>query len=85
MFQVMQPNVFMGQPMRDIAGVLCSFEDEHYPSNNIDPWCLITKYPNEGIHFLIGFGRVTQYPSMCQKICYGTQCISSIPIYLKCW
>jgi hypothetical protein len=55
----MEPNVFMGQPMRGIAGVLCSFEDEQHPSNNIDPWCLITKYPNEGIHFLVGFGRAT--------------------------
>jgi hypothetical protein len=51
----MEPNVFLGQPIRGIAGVLCSFEDEHYPSNNIDPWCLITIYLNEGIRFLVGF------------------------------
>ncbi len=61
MFQVMEPNVFMGQPMRGIASVLCSFEDEYYPFNSIDPWCLIIKYPNEGIRFLVGFGRATQY------------------------
>jgi hypothetical protein len=62
MFQVMEPNVFLGEPMKNIVGVLCSFEDEHYPSNNIDPWCLITEYPNEDIHFrfLVGFGRATQ-------------------------
>jgi hypothetical protein len=57
MFQVMEPNVFWGQPRR-IGGVLCSFEDEHYPSNSVDPWCLIIEYPNEGISFLVGFGRV---------------------------
>ncbi len=57
MFQVMEPNVFWGQP-KGIVGVLCSFEDEHYPSNSVDPWCLITEYPNESINFLVGFGRV---------------------------
>jgi hypothetical protein len=53
----MEPNRLMGQPMKGIISVLCSFEDEHYPSNSIDPWCLIIIYPNEGICFLIGFGR----------------------------
>ncbi len=53
----------MGQPMRGIAVVLCSFENERYPSDSIDPWCLITKYLNVGISFLIGFGKVMQYPS----------------------
>jgi hypothetical protein len=28
--------------MKGSVGVLCCFEDEQYPSNNIDPWCLIT-------------------------------------------
>jgi hypothetical protein len=37
MFQVMEPNVFLGQPMKGSVGVLCCFEDEQYPSNNIDP------------------------------------------------
>jgi len=65
--------------MRGMVGVLSSFEHEQYPfKSNIDPWCLITKYPNEGIGFLVGFGRVTEYPSMCQKICYGAQCIFRI-------
>ncbi len=73
--QVMEPNVFLGQPMRGIVGVLCSFEDEHYPFNSINPMCLITQYLNEGIHSLL----LTQYLSTCQKICYGTQCISRIP------
>jgi hypothetical protein len=27
----------------------------------------------------VGFGRATQYPSTCQKICYGAQCIYGIP------
>jgi len=76
----MEPNVFLGYPMRGIAGVLNSFRHEQYFSkSNVDPWCLIKKYPNEGIGFLIGFGRATQYPSTCQKICYGAQCIFGIP------
>ncbi len=65
--------------MKGIASVFCSFEDEYYLSNSVDPWRLIIKYPNEGIGFLVGFGRATHYPSSCQKICYGTQCIYGIP------
>ncbi len=64
--------------MKHIASVFRSFEDEQYLSNSVDPWCLIIKYLNEGISFLVGFGRATQYPSTCQKICYGTQCIYGI-------
>ncbi len=75
----MQPNVFLGYLARGIIGVLNSFVHEQYPSNKVDPWCLITKYPNEDIGFLVGFGRAMQYPSMFQKICCGTQCISRIP------
>jgi hypothetical protein len=37
--------------MNGIAGVLCSFEDEQYPSNSIDTWYLIIEYFNEGISF----------------------------------
>ncbi len=44
--------------MKGLASVLNFFGHEQYPSNNINPWCLITKYPNEGIDFLIGFGKV---------------------------
>jgi hypothetical protein len=55
----MKANVFMGQPMKGIVNVLCSFEDEQYPSNSKNPWCLIIEYLNEGIGFLVGFGRVT--------------------------
>jgi len=51
----MEPMYFLGQPMRGIVGVLCSFKDEHYPSNSLNPWCLITKYFNEGIHFLVSY------------------------------
>jgi hypothetical protein len=58
-FQVMKAYVFMGQPMKGIVSVLCSFEDEQYPSNIINPWCLILEYLNEGIGFLVSFGRVT--------------------------
>jgi len=58
-----KPNVFMGYPMRGIVGVLNSFGDEQYRSkSNMDSWCLINKYPSEGIGFLVGFGRATQYP-----------------------
>jgi hypothetical protein len=42
--------------MRGIACVLYSFEDEQYPSNSVNPWCLITEYPDEGIGFLVGLG-----------------------------
>ncbi len=58
-FQVMEPNVFPTYPKKGIAGVLSSFGHEQYPSNNINAWCLITKYPIEGIAFFVGFGRVT--------------------------
>jgi hypothetical protein len=56
-FQVMEPNVFLEQPMKGIVGVLCSFEDDHYPSNSINPWCLIINYLNECIRLLVDFGR----------------------------
>ncbi len=35
-FQVMEPNVFIGY-LGGIASVLCSFKDEQYPSNIINP------------------------------------------------
>jgi hypothetical protein len=38
----MEPNVFLGYPMRGIVGVLSSFGHEQHLSNNVDPWCLIT-------------------------------------------
>jgi len=79
-FQVMEPSAFLGQPMRGIVGVLFSFEDEHYSSNSRNPWCLIIEYFNEGICFFVDFGGATQYPSTCQKIHYGAQCIFFIPI-----
>jgi hypothetical protein len=60
-------NVFSGQLIRGIVGVLCHFEHEQYPSNNVDPWCLTTEYLNEGIGFLVGIGRAMQSPSICQK------------------
>jgi hypothetical protein len=63
--------------MKGIVSILCSFEDEHYPSNSIDPWCLITKYPNEGICLFVDFGWGYTIPLHMSK-CYGTQCISSI-------
>jgi hypothetical protein len=77
MFQVMEPNVFMGQPMRGIVGVLCSFEDEQY-SSIIYTHGVCTKYLSEGIGFLVCFGRVMYYPITCQNICYGAQCIFGI-------
>jgi hypothetical protein len=75
----MEPNVFLAYPMMGIVGILSSFGHEQYPSNNVNPWCLITKYLIEGIGFFVGFGEVTQYPSVFQKIYYGAQCIYGIP------
>jgi hypothetical protein len=69
----MEPNVFLGYLMKGIADVLNNFGHEQYPSNSVDQWCVIIEYPNEGIGFFVGFGRATQYLSMCQKMCYGTQ------------
>jgi hypothetical protein len=79
----MEPNVFIRYLTKGIANVLNSFGHEQYPSNNVDPcthpWCLIIKYLNEGIGFLVGFGVVMQYPSKFQKICYRAQKIYGIP------
>jgi hypothetical protein len=76
----MKTNVFMGYLMRGIINVLSSFGHEQYHSNKIDPWCLIIEHRNdEGTSFHVGFGRAMQYPSTCQKICYGAQCIFKIP------
>ncbi len=74
----MEPIVFWGQVIKAIVGVLCSFEHEQYPSCSVHPWHLIIKYPNDNIVFLGGFGRAMQYPSTCQMICYGAQCIFGI-------
>jgi hypothetical protein len=60
------PNVFLKYLVWDIVGVLSSFGHEQYPSKrDVNLWCLIIEYLNEGIGFLVGFGRVT--PS-CVKI-----------------
>jgi hypothetical protein len=75
----MEPNVFLGQLIRGIVGVLCHFEHEQYPSNSVDPWCLIIEYPNEGIGFLVDFGKAMESPFTCQNICDGAQCIYGIP------
>jgi len=69
----------MQQLIRGIACLLCSFEHEQYPSNNVNPQCLIIEHPNDSIVFLGSFGRSMQYPSTCQTICYGTQCNYGIP------
>jgi hypothetical protein len=61
----MEPIVFLGQFIRGIVGVLCNFEHEQYPSNNVDPWCLNIEYPNDNIIFLGSFGKFMQYPSTC--------------------
>jgi hypothetical protein len=61
---VMEPNVFLGYHVWGIISVLNSFGHEQYPSKrDINLWCLITKYLNEGIGSLVGFGKVTQYSS----------------------
>jgi hypothetical protein len=48
--------------MEGFASVLCIFEHEQYPSNNVDPWCLIIEYPDESIDLLVGFGMTMEYP-----------------------
>jgi hypothetical protein len=40
----MEPKVFLGYPAKGIADVLNSFGHEQYPSNNVNPWCLIIEY-----------------------------------------
>jgi len=40
----MKPNVFLGYPTKGIANILDSFGHEQYPSNSVDPWCLIIEY-----------------------------------------
>jgi len=55
----MKLKIFLRYFTWGIVGVLNSFGHVQNPSNNIDPWCLIIKYPNEGIGFLVGFGKVT--------------------------
>ncbi len=74
----MEPNAFLKYPKRGTASVLSNFGHGQYLSNNVNPWCLITEYPNEGIGFLINFSKVMQYPSKFENICYGTQCIHGI-------
>ncbi len=62
----MVPNVFLRYPTMGIAGVLNSFGHAQYPSkSDVNPCCLIIEYLNEGIGFLVGFGRAMQYPSIC--------------------
>jgi hypothetical protein len=68
----MEPNVFIVYFMKGVVSVFNSFGHEQHPSNSKNPWCLITKYPNEGIGFLVGFGMVMQYPCKSQKICSKT-------------
>ncbi len=69
--------------MKGITGVLKKFGHEQHPSNNINPWCLIIKYPNDGIGFLVGFGFYV-ISFHISKICYGAQCISKIPLEGYC-
>jgi hypothetical protein len=45
MFQVMEPNVFMGQHVKGTTCLLCSFEDEQYPSNSVDSMVFNYKIP----------------------------------------
>jgi hypothetical protein len=58
----MEPIVFLGQLIMGIVGVLCNFEHEQYPSNSVDPWCLIIEYLNDSIVFLGGLVRVHNTP-----------------------
>ncbi len=53
--------------MKGIACVLNSFGHMNIPFQKRRPTCLITKYLNECIGFLVGFGRATNTPP-CFKI-----------------
>jgi hypothetical protein len=52
----MEPNVFLGYLVKGVVGVFNRFGHEQYPSNSRNPLCLITKYLNDSIGFLAGFG-----------------------------
>jgi len=68
---VMEPNIFLGYPMKGISCLVSPFRHVQYPSNNMDQNNLahgVTMYPNEGITFLVGFVTTTQYLSKFQKI-----------------
>jgi hypothetical protein len=47
------PNVFLGNQIKGIISVLCSFEHEQYLSNSVNLWCLIIEYLNDSIGFFI--------------------------------
>jgi hypothetical protein len=57
----MKLNVFMGYPDKGIACSLNLFKHEQYPYDS-------TMYLNEGVTFLLGFVKVTQYLYKFQKI-----------------
>jgi hypothetical protein len=64
----MELNVFLEYPVWGIVGVLSSFGHEQYPSKrDVNLWCLITKYLNEGIGFLVVLVGLCNTPS-CVKI-----------------
>jgi hypothetical protein len=51
----MKPNVFLRYLVWCIASVLSIFGHEQYPFKiNVDLWCLIIEYFNEGVGFLVG-------------------------------
>jgi hypothetical protein len=55
----MEPNVFLGYLVRGTVSVLNNFGHEQYPyKSNVNLWCLIIEYLNEGIDFLVNFGKV---------------------------
>jgi len=80
----------MGYPTRGIACAINIPKHEQCPFDSINQNNLLVvfiEYPKQlGSTFLIGFGRLMQYPSKFQKICYGAQCIYGVPYerYFMC-
>jgi len=80
---------FLGYLARGIACALNIPMYEKYPFNSLDENNLthgVYFLPQVGITFFVGFGRVMQYPSKFQKICYETQCVFETPRerYYRC-
>ncbi len=67
----MEPKVFLGYPKRGLINSLIFYGHEQYPFDNLDQTriqpMVFTEYANEGIAFLLGFGKAMQYLSGFKK------------------
>jgi len=78
----MEPKGFLIYLERGIAHALNNFRHNNTTMiawTKIIQFMVFTKYPHEGITFLLGYGMVMQYPFRFQYICYGAQKIFYIP------